>query len=220
MTVTVLEVEGWNFVGFVGVNTALSECEPGLSALTGPMAMPATTGTGAPRLADPSLNWTVPVALAGATCAMGITIPPNPSGRGTWITVSVVVVTVAPGAGDGDGVGVTTGVGDGVGVTTGVGDGVGLGVGVGDGDGDGVGVTTGVGVGVTTGVGVGVGVGVTTGVGVGVVIEVGWAHRAKPCSWTGPLADAPPDCTNAVQALGLVVLLVASVGGVPDPVEG
>jgi len=82
----------------------------------------------------------------------------------------------------------------------------------------GVGLGVGLGVGVTTGVGDGDGV--TTGVGVGVVIEVGWAHMAKPCSWTGPLADAPPDCTNAVQALGLVVLLVASAGGVPDPVEG
>ena len=81
--VTVFDVEGWNRVGFVGVNTALSGWVPGLSVLTGPIAMPAMTGTGAPRLAAPFLNCTVPVALAGATCAVGIMIPPKPSGKGT-----------------------------------------------------------------------------------------------------------------------------------------
>jgi hypothetical protein len=93
-------VEGWNLLGLVGLNTALSEWVPGRRVLTGPIAIPATTGTGMLRLVVPSLNWTVPVALVGVRCAVGITMPPSPRGKGTRMTLSVVVV-VAPGAGVG-----------------------------------------------------------------------------------------------------------------------
>lgn len=53
---TVLEVEGWNLVGSVGINNAVSKWGPGLSWVKGPMAVPAMTATGAPRLVVPSLN--------------------------------------------------------------------------------------------------------------------------------------------------------------------
>jgi len=55
-TVTLFDVEDWKLVGLVGVNTAVSECDPGASVLTGPIATPAVTGTGAPRRVAPSLN--------------------------------------------------------------------------------------------------------------------------------------------------------------------
>jgi hypothetical protein len=135
--------------GSVGMNIAVSECEPGDRVVKPPRAMPPNVGTGSPMLFPLSLNWTFPLALNGATCPTGIAKPPNPKGRGTWITQSVVVVTFAPGAGVGVPVGVGVGVpGAGVGVAVGVGVGV---------PGAGVGVAVGVGVGVP-GAGVGVGV--------------------------------------------------------------
>jgi hypothetical protein len=117
-TVTVVDVEARNLAGLLGINTALSGCVPGLSALVAPRATPATTGTGAPRLAEPSLSWTVPVGFAGTTCAVRITIPPSPRGKGTWTTLSAVVVAVAPGAGVGVGVDDRLGVGVGSALTT------------------------------------------------------------------------------------------------------
>ncbi len=72
----------------------------------------------APRLAEPSLSWTVPVGFAGTTCAVRITIPPSPRGKGTWTTLSAVVVAVAPGAGVGVGVDDRLGVGVGSALTT------------------------------------------------------------------------------------------------------
>jgi hypothetical protein len=156
--------------GSVGMNIAVSECEPGDRVVKPPRAMPPNVGTGSPMLFPLSLNWTFPLALNGATCPTGIAKPPNPKGRGTWITQSVVVVTFAPGAGVGVSVGVGVGVpGAGVGVAVGVGVGV-PGAGVGVAVGVGVGVP-GAGVDVAVGVGVGVpgaGVDVAVGVGVGV----------------------------------------------------
>jgi len=75
--VTVVDVEGWNWVGLVGVKTALSGCARGLSVLMGPIAMPAITGTEAPRGVVPSVNCTIPAALVGVMCATGIAKPPD-----------------------------------------------------------------------------------------------------------------------------------------------
>lgn len=133
------DVEGLNFVELVGVNIAVSECEPLLRTLMGPTAMPPATGAGLPRLVVPSLNCTVPVALGGTTVAVAIAKPPSPKGSGTWITLSVVVVTVTPDAG----VGVGVGLGVGLGVGVGLGDGVGVGLAVGGGAGLGVGAGVG-----------------------------------------------------------------------------
>ncbi|MDQ3904094.1 MAG: hypothetical protein M3300_01260 [Actinomycetota bacterium] len=49
------------------------------------------------------MNWTVPITLAGVTCAIGSTNPPKPSGKRTRITISLVVVVAIAGPGDGIG---------------------------------------------------------------------------------------------------------------------
>ena len=54
MSVTVFDVRGATLVGLVGVNTAVSECEPVGSTQMGPKAMPAMTGVGPPRVVFPS----------------------------------------------------------------------------------------------------------------------------------------------------------------------
>ncbi len=139
VNVTVFDVDGWKAVESVGVNTPVTECEPGGRIVKGPTTTPPNTGTGLPRLVSPSVNCTVPTALNGATVAMGITKPPQPKGSGTWITARVVVVVPAPGAGGGLGLDDGLGDGDGLGDELGPGDGDGLGDKLGPGDGDGLG---------------------------------------------------------------------------------
>jgi hypothetical protein len=55
------------------MNVAVSKRLPTASFEVDPDAVPLTTATGLPTLAVPSLNWTVPTAVAGVTVAVSVT---------------------------------------------------------------------------------------------------------------------------------------------------
>ena len=55
------------------MNTAISECDPAAKEDVVPNAVPLLTITGLPRLVGPSLNCTVPIAVAGVTVAVSAT---------------------------------------------------------------------------------------------------------------------------------------------------
>jgi len=67
------EVDGRYAAGSAGTNTASSERDPAGSADVNPDAVPLLTITGLPRLVVPSLNCTVPTAVAGVTDAYNAT---------------------------------------------------------------------------------------------------------------------------------------------------
>jgi hypothetical protein len=71
--VTVGEVDGPYAAGSAGLNTASSEREPAARADVNPDAVPLLTITGLPRFVVPSLNCTVPTAVAGVTVAFNAT---------------------------------------------------------------------------------------------------------------------------------------------------
>lgn len=71
------DVDIVNFVASVGVNIALSECDPAVSDVVEKLAMPLATVTGLPMLVVPSLNWTVPTAVDGLTVAFSATEAPR-----------------------------------------------------------------------------------------------------------------------------------------------
>jgi hypothetical protein len=79
-----------------GVKTAVRLWVPTLRELVDIVAVPAVVLTAGPRLAAPSMNWTVPVATAGVTVAVRLTVVPCGWGLG-GDTVRVVVVLVAGG---------------------------------------------------------------------------------------------------------------------------
>ena len=97
------EVDGLKAVELVGVNIAVSECLPFFSVVVMKMAKPLNTGAGAPNAEVPSLNWTVPAAPSGATCAMTNTKSP------LWISVGNAKSLVVVAFGEGVGVGVAVG---------------------------------------------------------------------------------------------------------------
>lgn len=87
------DVDGAKAVGSVGVNTAVSWCGPIASSDVVPDATPLPTITGLPRSVAPSLNCTVPTAVAGVTVAVSVTGVFWATGEGGE-AASVVVVTV------------------------------------------------------------------------------------------------------------------------------
>jgi hypothetical protein len=77
-----------------GVNTAVNWCCPTVRVDVVFGAVPLTTSTGSPMLADPSLNCTVPVATAGVTVAVSVRGVPCGTGEAEPV-VSAVLVAVA-----------------------------------------------------------------------------------------------------------------------------
>jgi hypothetical protein len=81
-----------------GVYTAVSTWAPGANFDVTVSAKPANTGRGEPSAVSPSMNWTVPAASTGVTCATRIT-------GVLWTTVplgttkKVVLVAFAPAGG-------------------------------------------------------------------------------------------------------------------------
>jgi hypothetical protein len=67
------DVEEVNAAGLVGVNVAVSERVPTTNFDVDPTAVPLTTVTGLPRVVVPSLNWTVPGAVAGVIVTVSVT---------------------------------------------------------------------------------------------------------------------------------------------------
>lgn len=100
------DVDGLKAVGSVGVKTAISWCGPAIKDEVDPAATPLLTGTGLPMLFAPSLNCTVPVAVAGVIVAVSVTgIPCTADEAGDAISVVLVAgaaVTVNTTAGDVD----------------------------------------------------------------------------------------------------------------------
>lgn len=93
--VTAGDVDVLKAVALVGVNTAVSECDPGPNVEMDPLAMPLVTGTRSPRLVVPSLNCTLPAA-AGVTVAVSVTAAFWATGEsGDAVNVVVVVVAAA-----------------------------------------------------------------------------------------------------------------------------
>jgi hypothetical protein len=90
---TAVDVDAVKAVGSVGVNTAVSECEPSASTeLTD--AVPPDTVWVEPTCVAPSMNATVPAAPDGATVAVSVSVAPDEAGE-AGVTPSVVVVVVA-----------------------------------------------------------------------------------------------------------------------------
>ena len=67
------DVDGPKTAGSAGVNTAVNWCAPAANVDVVPDAVPLLTITGLPRLVAPSLNCTVPVAVAVVTVALSVT---------------------------------------------------------------------------------------------------------------------------------------------------
>lgn len=91
----------------VGANTAVSWCGPAIKADVDPEAAPLLTVTGLPTLVAPSLNCTLPVAVAGVIVAVSVTGAACTTGEAGDVA-SVTVVADAPAtvnitAGDVDG---------------------------------------------------------------------------------------------------------------------
>lgn len=89
------DVDGPKTAGLVGVNTAVSECDPTPNAVVVPDAVPLVTLTGLPRLAVPSLNCTVPTAVAGLTATVSVTWVPERTGEAGAVA-SAALVAVPP----------------------------------------------------------------------------------------------------------------------------
>jgi hypothetical protein len=77
------------------VNTAVNWCAPTANVDVVPDAAPLLTITGFPRLAIPSLNCTVPVAVVGVTVANSDTGVPRRTGEAGYV-ISAAPVGVAP----------------------------------------------------------------------------------------------------------------------------
>jgi len=71
------DIDALNAAGLLGVNTALNERWPATNVEVNPDAMPLLTNTGRPMLVIPSLNCTVPSAVAGETAAVSVTGVPS-----------------------------------------------------------------------------------------------------------------------------------------------
>jgi hypothetical protein len=67
------------------------ECTPTANVVAGRFALPPLSGTGAPRIVVPSLNWTVPVAEPGVTVAVRVTDCPNREGVTDDVTTTLEV---------------------------------------------------------------------------------------------------------------------------------
>jgi hypothetical protein len=93
---TVDEVDAVNAVESVGVNVALSECEPSASTVLTD-AVPEATVWVVPIWVVPSKNWTVPAAPGGARVAVRVSVAPWAAGL-VGDTASVVVVVTGPAA--------------------------------------------------------------------------------------------------------------------------
>ena len=89
------DVEELKAPGSLGVNTAVNWCGPGGNVEVDPEAAPLVTATGGPRGFAPSLNWTLPVAVAGVIVAVSVTGVPCVTGEAGDVA-SVVVVAGAP----------------------------------------------------------------------------------------------------------------------------
>src|SRR5918997_1182730 len=87
------DVDGLKAAGVLGVNTAVSEREPTANVEVVPDAVPLPTATGLPRLAVPSLNCTVPLAVAGVIVAVSVTGVPTATGDAGDVASAVLVAT-------------------------------------------------------------------------------------------------------------------------------
>ncbi|MEO7194213.1 MAG: hypothetical protein ABIZ05_05225 [Pseudonocardiaceae bacterium] len=92
LTVTGDDVDGPQVAGALGVNTAVSWCDPAANADMDAAAVPLLTITESPMPAAPSWNRTVPAA-AGVTVAVSVTGLPWATGE-AGDTTSVVLVAV------------------------------------------------------------------------------------------------------------------------------
>ena len=83
-----------NAVGSVGMNCAVSECDPSASTdIT--EADPETSGWVVPTWVVPSKNVTVPTAAVGVTVAVSVSVAPCAAGD-VGVTPSTVVVVNGP----------------------------------------------------------------------------------------------------------------------------
>ena len=87
------DVDGPKTAGSAGANTAVSERDPTANVDVVPDAVPLLTATGLPRLVVPSLNCTVPVAVAGVIVAVSVTGVPWATGDAGDVASSVPVAT-------------------------------------------------------------------------------------------------------------------------------
>ena len=73
----------------------MSECVATPNDVVDSCATPALTVTGLPHVEPPSLNWTVPVAVAGVTVALRTTVAPCVAGDAgeTERTVDVLIAS-------------------------------------------------------------------------------------------------------------------------------
>ena len=94
MKLTGGDVDERKAAGLLGVNTAISRCDPAASVGVLPEATPLETVTGPPRLVVPSLNCTMPTAAAGVIVAVNVTRVPWTTG-GAGDVVSTVAVGTA-----------------------------------------------------------------------------------------------------------------------------
>src|SRR5918997_6298226 len=90
------DVDGPKIAGSAGVNTAVSWCPPAANVDVDADAVPLLTITGLPRLVAPSLNCTLPGAVAGVIVALIVTSVPRLTGEPGYV-VSAVLVAAAPG---------------------------------------------------------------------------------------------------------------------------
>jgi hypothetical protein len=89
------DVDGLKAAVSVGVNTAVSWCGPAIKVDVDPEAPPLLTVTGLPRVVAPSLNCTLPTAVAGVIVAVSVTGAPCTTGEAGDVA-NVMVVTDAP----------------------------------------------------------------------------------------------------------------------------
>jgi hypothetical protein len=94
--ITGCDVDRPKDAGAVGVNIAVSRCDPTANLDVLPDAVPSLeTVTGLPRLVTPSLNCTVPTASAGLILAVNVTRLPWATGEAGDVLSPVAVATLS-----------------------------------------------------------------------------------------------------------------------------
>jgi hypothetical protein len=92
------DVEELKTAGFVGINTAVSWWPPTASVEVVVVATPLLTTAGLPKLTVPSLNCTVPTAVAGEMVAIRVTLVLWDTGEAGFVVSAVLVAVARPAA--------------------------------------------------------------------------------------------------------------------------